>query len=56
MKIAWAAALGMMLWFLYPRAKEWLEKGPKAQEGDWMAALLPIGLVIGFVVLLVMMV
>jgi hypothetical protein len=56
MKIAWAAALGMMLWFLFPRAKEWLEHGPKAQDGDWKAVLLPIALVIGFVLLLIAMV
>ncbi|WP_430755140.1 hypothetical protein [Magnetovirga frankeli] len=56
MKIAWAAALVMMLWVLYPRAKEWLEHGPKAESGDWQAVLVPIGLVIGFVVLLVLMV
>jgi peptidoglycan/LPS O-acetylase OafA/YrhL len=55
MKIAWAAMLGMMLFFLYPRAREWLEKGPKAQSGDWQAALLPLVLVVGFVALLVMM-
>jgi hypothetical protein len=56
MKIAWAAALGMMLWYLFPRAKEWLENGPKAQAGDWQAVLVPIALVIGFVFLLVSMV
>jgi hypothetical protein len=44
----------MMLVFLYPRAKHWLEHGPKAQEGDWRGALLPLALVVGFVILLVM--
>ncbi|MBF0254949.1 MAG: hypothetical protein HQL47_00495 [Gammaproteobacteria bacterium] len=56
MKIASAGLLIMLLWFLYPRAKEWLEHGPKAQAGDWQAVLLPIGLVIGFVMLLIAMV
>lgn len=56
MKIAWAALLVMMLVFLFPRAKEWMEQGPKAQPGDWQAAILPLALVVGLVVLLVMMV
>lgn len=56
MKIAWAAMLVMLLVFLYPRAKHWLEHGPKAEKGDWRSALLPLALVVGFVVLLVAMV
>ena len=54
MKIAWAAMLIMLLVFLYPRAKNWLEHGPKAQKGDWQSVLLPLALVVGFVILLVM--
>lgn len=56
MKIAWAAALVMMLVVLFPRVRDWSKTGPKAQAGDWQAALLPIALVVGFVMLLVMMV
>ncbi len=56
MKIAWGALIAMMLVFMYPRAKHWLEHGPRAEKGDWQAALLPLLLVVGFVILLVMMV
>ena len=56
MKIAAAIAIGMMLVFMFPRAKHWLEHGPKAEKGDWQAAILPILAVVGFVILLVMMV
>jgi len=56
MKIAWAAMLIMLLVYLFPRAKAWLENGPKAEKGDWSAALLPLAAVVGFVMLLVMMV
>lgn len=56
MKIAWGALIAMLLVFMYPRAKHWLEHGPKAVQGDWQAAVLPLVLVVGFVILLVMMV
>ncbi len=56
MEIAAAAALGMMLFFMYPRAKHWMEHGPKAEEGDWQAVVLPLAAVIGFVILLIAMV
>ena len=56
LQIATAVVVGMMLFFLYPTAKHWLKHGPKAEKGDWNAALLPLLLVVGFVVLLVMMV
>jgi archaellum biogenesis protein FlaJ (TadC family) len=55
-QIAMAVTFGMMLFFLYPRAKHWMENGPKAQEGDWMAAVLPILAVVGFVLLLIALV
>lgn len=42
--------------FLWPRAKQWMEHSPKAQAGDWQAALLPLLLVAGFVALLILMV
>jgi hypothetical protein len=56
MKILWAAALVMMLFVLWPRVRDWSKTGPRAGSGDWQAALLPIALVVGFVVILVMMV
>ncbi len=54
MKIAWAAMLIMLLVYIYPSAKHWLQNGPKAEKGDWSSALLPLALVVGFVVLLIM--
>ena len=54
MKVASAAMLIMMLVYIYPSAKQWLEHGPKAEKGDWSSAVLPLALVVGFVVLLIM--
>ena len=46
----------LMLYFLYPAAKHWLKNGPRAQSGDWGAAIVPLLLVAGFVALLIMLV
>ena len=54
MKIAWGVMLVMLIVYMYPHAKHWLEHGPKAEKGDWQTALLPLALVVGFVILLVM--
>ncbi len=56
LKIGSIVLIGTMLFFLYPRAKHWLKNGPRAQQGDWMAALIPLLLMVGFVILLVKMV
>ncbi len=56
LKIVTAAALGYMVIRLWPAAKQMIEHGPKGNARDWQAALLPIALVAGFVVLLVLMV
>lgn len=42
--------------FIWPRAKYWLKNSPKAQKGDWQAAILPLAAVVGFVILLIMLV
>jgi archaellum biogenesis protein FlaJ (TadC family) len=55
-KIALAAVLVMMLFYLWPTFKRWQEHGPKAQKGDWQAVVLPLALVVGLVVLLIAMV
>jgi len=55
-KIALAAVLVMMLFFLWPTFKQWQEHGPKAQKGDWQAVILPLALVVGLLVLLVALV
>ncbi|SDX47131.1 hypothetical protein SAMN05421644_10461 [Allochromatium warmingii] len=54
LQITAAILFGMMLFLLWPVYKHWQEHGPKAQSGDWAAALLPLGAVVVFVVLLVM--
>ncbi len=54
LKIAAAAALVLMLVYLWPAYKHWQENGPKAQKGDWQAAILALGAVAALVVLLIM--
>jgi uncharacterized membrane protein YphA (DoxX/SURF4 family) len=56
LKIAAAGVMIMMLFFLWPTFKQWQEHGPKAEKGDWQAAVLPLAAVVGVVFLLVMMV
>jgi general stress protein CsbA len=52
MKIGSAVLMGMMLVFLFPRAKQMLQDGPKGTSQEWITALIPLALVVGFVVLL----
>jgi uncharacterized membrane protein YphA (DoxX/SURF4 family) len=54
LKIAAAAALVLMLFYLWPAYKHWQENGPKAQKGDWQAAILALGAVAALVVLLIL--
>lgn len=54
LKITAAVALGLMLMALWPVYKEWQAHGPKAQKGDWQAAILPLSAVILLVVLLIL--
>lgn len=56
LKILLAVVLLLLIFRMWPVAKAWMENGPRAEKGDWNAALLPLGLVIGFVILLIMMV
>ena len=56
LKIAAAAVMIMMLFYLWPTFKAWQEHGPKAEKDDWQAAVLPLAAVVGLVVLLVLMV
>jgi nitric oxide reductase large subunit len=55
-KLLVAAALIMMLIYLWPSFKAWQEHGPKAQKGDWPAVILPLVGVAAFVVFLIMIV
>jgi uncharacterized membrane protein YphA (DoxX/SURF4 family) len=56
LKIAAAAVLIMMLFFLWPAFKAWQENGPKAEKGDWQAVILPLAGVVGLVIVLIMLV
>lgn len=56
LQIGSAIVVVLMLVFLYPAARHWLQNGPKAKKGDWQAAAIPLLLVVGFVILLIMMV
>ncbi len=54
LKIAAAGLMVLMLFYLWPTYKHWQEHGPKAQSGDWQAAILPLGAVVLLVIVLIM--
>lgn len=56
MQIGSVLLLGMMIVVLYPRVKHAMNNSPKAENGDWMSAVLPILAVVGFIILLIMLV
>lgn len=56
LKITLAAVMIMLLFRLWPAAKDWMENGPKGSSDDWRSAILAIAAVVGFVILLIMMV
>lgn len=56
MKIASAIFLVLILAFLLPRAKSMLTNSPKAEAGDWQAAIIPLAAVVGFIALLMWLV
>ncbi|UCG71953.1 MAG: hypothetical protein JSV45_11920 [Chromatiales bacterium] len=56
MKIGQAALLIMFIVVLIPAVRWWSKNSPKAEKGDWTAALLPLVGVILFVALLIYMV
>lgn len=51
-----ALLVGLMLALLLPRARQMLKESPKGSRKDWMGALLPLGAVVLFVILLMAMV
>jgi hypothetical protein len=53
LKIAVAAVLVLLLFRLWPAYKQWQERSTKAQAGDWIAAILPLGAVVILVVILI---
>lgn len=56
MKIGSAILLVTMLIILFPRARQMIKESPKGSAGEWISALIPIGLVAAFIVFLVMIV
>ncbi len=56
LQIGMGITLVLMLIYMYPAAKHWLENSPKAEKGDWQAVIVPLLLVVGFVILLIMLV
>ncbi len=54
LKIIAAVLFGLMLVYLWPVYKRWQQEGPRAQKGDWPAAIWPLVAVTVFVVLLVL--
>jgi type IV secretory pathway TrbL component len=53
MTIFSAAFIILMLIFIIPRVKPMLQNSPKASSDDWIAAIIPLLLVMGFVFLLI---
>ncbi len=56
MKVGTAAILAFMLWKLWPVTRHWMKNGPKGSKKDWQTAIIALGAVVGFVILLIMMV
>jgi hypothetical protein len=56
MKIGQAGLLIMFIVVMFPAARHWSKNSPKAEAGDWKAALLPLAGVILFIALLISMV
>jgi hypothetical protein len=49
-------ALGLGLVFLFrPGIKQALEESKNAENPDWKGALVPIGMVVGFVILMILL-
>ncbi len=45
----------LLLFFFWPGVKVAMERSKQAENPDWKGALIPVGLVILFVILLIMM-
>jgi hypothetical protein len=53
-KILLGLAAVVILFLFWPGAKQAMEQSKNVENPDWKAALLPIGIVIFFVVILIM--
>ena len=56
MKVGAAILMVMMVVLWFPRMRDLLKNSPSASGRDWLGALLPLALVIGFVALLMALV
>jgi TRAP-type C4-dicarboxylate transport system permease small subunit len=56
LKIAAAAVLVMLLFYLWPAYKAWQQNSPKAEKGDWQALILALAAVVAFVIVLIVLV
>lgn len=56
MKIISAIALGLMVIYLLPRAKQMMKASAEVENKDWMGVLIPIGCVVLFIFFLVSLV
>jgi hypothetical protein len=54
LKITLAVIFVMMIWRMWPVAREWMENGPRGSSSDWKSFILVIAAIAAFVVLLVM--
>lgn len=52
MKIGYALMLGLMVIFLFPRAKQMIKHSPKATSENWRSLIFPILFVVLFVLFL----
>jgi hypothetical protein len=55
-KIIWAIALSAMILLILPRTKEMMQQSTKVTWGEWITAIIPLALVVGFVILLIILV
>jgi hypothetical protein len=56
LKIGSALLLVAMFFMVFPRARDAIKNTPKGTGKDWMGYILPMGVVILFVILLMIMV
>jgi len=56
MKVGAAILLVMMIFFIFPRAKEMIKNSPKGSNSDWMGFLIPVVIIGLFIFMLVKMV
>jgi cobalamin synthase len=53
--VAGALAL-VVVFFFFPGVRDRVKNSPKGSTQDWMGALIPIAMVVGFVVLMVVLI